>query len=163
MEDIAERTIDELHYLNLGFRQAFGHVLLRINDPRSVTEVVTPCHTQEEFTTKVACLADLFNNFDLSNFDKEIKGDIKGPLNRLGEFLRRHKVLLDERPIRTLKHIISIRNSFPIHSGKTEFLAACQELQLEYPPTAWEEPWAIVLHNVWRSLRSLRTALPSNP
>ena len=41
MEDIAERTVDELQYLNLGFRQAFGHVLVRINDLRSVTQVLT--------------------------------------------------------------------------------------------------------------------------
>lgn len=162
MEDIAERTIDELQYLNLGFRHAFGHALLRINDLRSVAEILTPCHTQEEFTTKVACLADLFNNLDLSNFDQEIKTEIKGTLNRLGEFLRVRQVPLDERPIKILKYIVSIRNSFPIHSGNIDFLAACRELQVEYPPTAWEEAWGTVLHNAWRSLRRLRMALPSN-
>jgi hypothetical protein len=162
-EDIAERVVDELQYLTLGFRQAFGHALVRINDPRSVSQILTPCRTQEEFTTKVACLADLFNNLDLSNFDKEIKDDVKGPLNRLEFFLRGRQIPLDERPIRTLKFIVSIRNSFPIHSGNTEFLAACQELQVEYPPTAWEEAWAVVLHKTWRSLRTLRVALPVNP
>lgn len=162
MEDIAERTIDELQYLSLGFRQAFGHALLRINDLRSVAEILTPCHTQEEFTTKVACLVDVFNYLDLSNFDQEIKTEVTGTLNRLGEFLRIRRVPLDERPIRTLKYIVSIRNSFPIHSGNTDFLAACRELQVEYPPTSWEEAWATVLHNAWRSLRRLRMALPSN-
>jgi hypothetical protein len=162
VEDIAERVVDELQYLNLGFRQVFGHALVRINDLRSVSEILTPCRTQEEFTTKVACLADIFNNLDLSNFDKEIKNDVKGQLNRLELFLRGRRVPLDERPIRTLKHIVSIRDSFPIHSGNTKFLAACQELQVEYPPTAWEEAWAVVLHNAWRSLRTLRMALPSN-
>ncbi len=162
VEDIAERVVDELQYLNLGFRQVFDHALVRINDLRSVSQILTPCRTQEEFTTKVACLADIFNNLDLSNFDKEIKDDVKGQLNRLELFLRGRRVPLDERPIRTLKHIVSIRDSFPIHSGNTKFLAACQELQVEYPPTAWEEAWAVVLHNAWRSLRTLRMALPSN-
>lgn len=161
-EDIAERVVDELQYFNFGFRQAFGHALLRINDLRLVSQILTPCRTQEEFTTKVACLADLFNNFDLSNFGKEIKPEVEGALNRLAVFLKGRQVPVDERPIRTLKHIVSIRNSFPIHSGNTKFLAGCQELQVEYPPTSWEEAWAIVLHNAWRSLRTLRMALPSN-
>ena len=160
MDDIAERVIDELQYLNLAFRQAFGRSLVRLNDLRLVSQLLSACHTQEDFTTKVACLTDILNNLDLSNFAKEIGSDVKGSLNRFQTFLKARNVPLDDHTIETLKHIVSIRNSFPIHSGNTQFLVACQALQVDYPPTAWEDAWGIVLQNAWRSLRTIRTVLP---
>ena len=161
-DDIAERVIDELQYLNLTFRQAFKHSLIRLNDLRLVSQVLSTCRTQEDFTTKVACLTDILNNLDLSAFTNEIGSEVKGSLNRLQTFLKARNVLLDTQTIDTLKNIVSIRNSFPIHSGNTQFLVACHELQVEYPPVAWEDAWGIVLHNAWRSLRTIRMVLPDN-
>ena len=109
MDDIAERVIDELQYLNLSFRQAFGRSLVRLNDLRLVSQLLSTCHTQEDFTTKVACLADILNNLDLSNFAEEIDSDVKGSLNRFQTFLKARNVPLDEHTIETLKHIVSIR------------------------------------------------------
>lgn len=161
-QDIAEHVVDELQYFHLGFRHAFGHAILRLNDLRSASKITSPCRTQEEFTTKVACLADFLNNLDLSAFEEDIDSNIGGTLQRLEAFLKMRDVPLDERTIRRLRRIVALRNSFPIHSGNTRFLAACQELQVEYPPVAWEEAWAVVLHNMWLSLHTLRLSLPTD-
>lgn len=158
--DIAERMIDELQYMNLSFHKAFNCSLLRLNDPRTIANIFTPCDSQEEFTTKVACLTDLLNNLDLSSIKDEIPADVKGTINRLEYFLKLKAVLLDEKPIKTLRKIISLRNSFPIHSGSAAFLKVCEELGVKYPPDSWKKAWDIIIYNAWRSFRSLRTMLP---
>lgn len=160
-EDIAERTVDELQYMNLGFHHAFDHSPLRINDPRLITQILTQCNSQEEFAAKVACIADILNNLDLKKWESEINSQTHGTLNRLEDFLKRKKVLVDEKPIRTLRSIVSLRNSFPIHSGNTAFLKACEELGAKYPPDSWQKAWDITLYNAWKSFRTLRTILPS--
>lgn len=160
--DIGERAIDELTFLNLAFKAAFGRTLLRINDPRTVAGILLRCVSAEEFTTRVASVADALNNFDPGEV-LDAKGKaMQGPLNRLKGLLEREKCLLDDGPIQVLRRVVDIRNSFPIHSGNEKFIIACRELGLEYPPVDWEKAWNRIRYHFWASLRALRQMIPTS-
>jgi hypothetical protein len=102
----------------------------------------------------------LLNKIDLGPLSKDIDAQTQGSLNRLGEFLRRKEVLSEDRSIQRLRRVISIRNSFPIHSGNTAFLSACQDLGIHYPPASWSQSWNTLIGSVWSDLRALRLMLP---
>lgn len=158
--DVALQFIDELKYFDLSFDRAFGHRVVKVHDPRTVATLLGHCGSQQEFTFKVAAVADLFNSLDLTGLSPEIDPKTQGSFNRLGEYMKKKGVLADELPLKSLRWIVAIRNSFPIHSGNATFLNACRELGVQYPPMSWNDAWRAVIANAWSSLRALRLMLP---
>lgn len=160
--DVGERVVDELTFLNLAFKDAFGRPILRLNDPRTVASLLLPCETESDFTVRVAALADALSNLDVGEVLDEAGKPLQGSLNRLREHFKREDILLDEAPVRVLRSLVELRNSFPIHSGRDKFIASCRELGVPYPIGDWGGAWDRVRYHFWHSLRGLRQMIPAS-
>lgn len=163
--DVGERAVDELSFLNLSFKVTFGRHLLLFTEPRTIAAFLLGCETAEDYTTRVASVADVLNKIDVGEVMAFEGKRVEGSLNALQAILKREGLLLDEAPLRVLRRIVDIRNSFPIHSGNQKFLTASSELGITYPPESWETAWNQVRYHLWISLKALRLMLsvPATP
>lgn len=157
--DIEKKVIDELTHFNLMFLHKFGNRILRVNDLRTSVSIISKCTSEQEFPHHVASIANVLNDFNLTNGNLSIDANTKGSINRLEELFQNMKYLTNNQPIKTLRAIINLRNSFPIHSSSDKFVSAWKELGLQYPIDNWDTAWKTILYQLWTSIRDLRLML----
>ena len=155
-DDLGERLVDEFKYLDLAIFRVTTKTILKVNDPRVITNIATlsPCVLQDEFVVRVASLSDIINSLTIESLIGPTK--ITGSVNQLAEFLKRGGRLLDEAPLKALRRVISIRNGFPLHSGNKEMVSVFAELGLSYPPESWDYAWKGLLNQTYKAIKSLR-------
>lgn len=168
--DLPRSVADELDFLRLVARERWRKELkdaVPIPQARSVSELFGRCDSAEDLQRRIAALGDLLNHLAFVDAlpegeRKDEKGEKLKPLVALDKLLetRAPEVAGRGGPVADLRLIVSVRNTFPVHSqGKTgeDF----RKLGIEYPPPNedWHLAWTKILEVVWSSVRRVREAL----
>lgn len=162
--DLADRVADEIDFLNLSFREKYRlERLIRVSQARTVSALFGVCVSEEDFMYRVAAVSDLIDKLSVDTLlDKNTIAGLEGSLNKLEAFVNKEYPGFAHDIVTPLRHIVTLRNSFPIHSRSEDLLESFEALGIEWPIVDWQGALSKVLHTLWISLRELRRLAQSN-
>ena len=167
--DLPRSVADELDFLRLVTRDRLG-ILNSVPVPqaRSVSELFGVCGSAEDLQRRLAAIGDVLNRLDFAGaLDENDQVDNEG--NKLKSLAALERLLEQKAPeaagaggpVATLRAIVRVRNSFPIHTLDGETRANFRRLEIDYPPPDgdWESAWRKILVALWSAVRRIREAL----
>jgi hypothetical protein len=165
--DVARLAADEIDYLELVYRDRYGPKVWTIPQARSISELFGDCDSAEDFSRRLAALADLLGKLDpYGELTEEQRNTDDG--KRVGPLVALRRVMERDYPeavsaVERLRRIPDARNQFPAHTRSEKLLVAFRELGVDFPASDWKLAWLQVLTAFWSSLRTIRSAIQSGP
>jgi len=165
--DVARLAADEIDYFELVYRDRYGSKGWSIPQARSISELFGDCESAEDFSRRLAALADLLGKLDPYGELDEAEQDVDGG-GRIGPLVALRRVMERDHPeavaaVERLRRIPDARNQFPMHSRSEKLLAAFRDLGVDFPASDWRLAWLQVLTAFWSSLRTIRSAIQTGP
>jgi hypothetical protein len=152
----AAAIIDARDNINAIFKDRHKERLLLLTEERCLLELFRPASSQEEFSYRLASLAGLATNINISLL-RQITGitdEYSKSLSLLEEFLRSIKNNGDvDSCIEILRKINRIRQSYPVHTDQANgVLDAHRFFDLSYPVKDFEDAWIKVQEKYKKAL-----------
>lgn len=164
--DISERLIEELDFVNLAFKDRFKAPLFNFSQARSILDISSECKSKEDFTHKIHAICDLVSRMNVAKLiDKEELNELKdkkvaGSINLFEHFLKNNFSddfeIIRSSVILPLRKLHTIRKDYPTHSVTENLAQAFNGLGVEYPPLDWQEAYNKIMYATWHSLKYLR-------
>ncbi|MFA5793486.1 MAG: hypothetical protein WC980_00240 [Candidatus Brocadiia bacterium] len=170
--DLSERVVDEIDFLNLYVKNNLNKdvKLIDLKFYRPISDVRGKCQTAEEFAALIQTLGTIldrgqFKIIELLPEDKRTKkeGNKDMELNSmeaLERFLQLNYSSSGETLVKTLRHIIQVRNSYPTH--QKEAIGAFEALDIEHPIVNHQKAWDKILWAFYDSIKILRKLIQNN-
>ena len=141
-------------------KKLFGFELFYQNE-EALWRVMTPCKTEEDFTSNICALCLLIDEMNCTQMEKFLKGDrkIQGSINLLEQFLKDEFSLSDEEIRKITVNLRDIRilrsKRAPIHRTQPELIDTILKLGYHYPPN-WGSLWIDILGKYNESLNEIK-------
>jgi hypothetical protein len=162
--DLPDRVVDEIDFLNVYIKDAYknGIKLIDLKFYRPISDVHGKCQTDKEFTTLVQVVGTIIEQFQIISLlpaDKQTKkegaNDVKlKSIEALERFLQINYSASGDSVLKTLRHIIQIRNSYPAHIK--EDIGSFEALGIEHPIADYQKAWDKILYAFYDSIKTLR-------
>jgi hypothetical protein len=167
--NLPQSVADELDFLRLVARDRLGiSDAVPVPEARSISGLFDPCDSAEDLQRRVATIGDLLNHLGFIGAlsepeQKDEQGRKRPPLAALEKLLEKQapEAAGQGGPVASLRSIVRIRNTFPVHSQIAETRKSFRDLGIEYPPPDedWQFAWTKILAAFWSSIRRVREAL----
>jgi len=153
---LADTIIEYRDNINALVYDKHKEILLKLAQERNILYLFRNISNKEQFMYAISTLANLSTDLNTellrkitNNKDSNIKS-----LSLLDEFVK----VIDNNEkeiIEIFKGINRIRQGFPIHSDKTDYIKNLKKFNIEYPVNDYNNAWAILLLNYSNALMKL--------
>lgn len=152
---LASSIIDARDNINAIFNQIYKERLFRVQE-RNLSEFFRETNSQEEFSYRVAALANITGGLNIpilrkitSTSDTSVKS-----ISLLEAYL---KAISDkgESVIKVFRNINQIRQGYPIHGDHAGVLESHKFFKIKYPVENHKEAWNTLLSNYLSALQDL--------
>jgi hypothetical protein len=157
---LAASIIETRDIINTLFHQKYKDKLMLLNQERNLLDFFKTATSEEEFSHRIASLAEVSRNLNLEvlrkstgSTDTQMKS-----IQLLKLFFEQNKI--DGKKITdTLVGIGRVRQGYPTHTDLAGIISALGFFKLKYPLTDYEGAWVIILNEYLAALVILKDAL----
>jgi len=160
---VGSEIIEEILTINTLFRTLTGAKFnLFKEDVRITRDIMMPCKNGKDFRSKIGSLALVFDNKNLTELRKMLKGKERWKLIKIVDnWLKEEGVTYDLDMIQTWNNIVTMRNcSYPYHPESSEMTNLLRFFGHGASPD-YPKLWDSILEKLLQSLRTFRSVLNS--
>jgi len=155
--EIGSAIVQNRDSINAIFYSLFREKLFLSDQERNVLDILKPVKTKDEFISHLASLGGLVGNVNINLLKRIVpeENHVQGSINLLGKYIEQIGGKSDEIIV-SMKHIVRMRQSYPVHTDKADgVLASYDYFNIEYPITNYEKAWKSLLNAYLNSTTNL--------
>jgi len=158
IQTLVNEIVEKRRWINDLLKHKFKVNLFRQNET-AVSEIQRGCKNENDFTNRIAALAVLIDDIEISKMDQKIGKEIQGSVSQLEAFAKKNFPKLNSECITILRDIITLRSKkMPIHKDDPKIVQVLLKWEYRIPPN-WSNLWIKALSKYRDSLVMLQKAI----